>query len=68
MVSVMFELFMVLLFGVQWFCNLFQSRDALKWNLCRLAVQQHTKNVSFAYVGVHAVIAVYAVLNSWVTW
>jgi hypothetical protein len=50
MVSFMFELFMVLLYGVKWFSSpfavLFQLRDALKWSLCRVAaavaVEHHT--------------------------
>ncbi|XP_046644226.1 uncharacterized protein LOC124329210 isoform X2 [Daphnia pulicaria] len=41
----------------------FQLRDPLKWSLVQTCSSTSHLNVSFAYVGVHAV---FAVLNSWV--
>jgi hypothetical protein len=61
MVSVMLELFMVLPFGVQWFCSPFPVERCSEMELVQTCSSTSVLNVSFAYVGVHA----YDVLKSW---
>ncbi|EFX86609.1 hypothetical protein DAPPUDRAFT_307889, partial [Daphnia pulex] len=58
--SVMFELFLVLLFGEQWFCSPFPVERCSEMELVQTCSSTSHLNVSFVYVGVHAV------LNSWV--
>jgi hypothetical protein len=60
MVSLLFELFMVLLFGVQWFCCHFPVEKCTEMELVQTCSSTSHLNVSFFYVGVRAV------LISWV--
>jgi hypothetical protein len=51
---------LVLLFGVQWFCCHFKVERCVEMEFVQTCSSKSYFNVSFAYVGVHAV---YAVLN-----
>jgi hypothetical protein len=55
MVNWIFELFMVLLFGVQWFFNLFPVERCSEMKLMQTCRSTSHFNVPFVYVGVHAV-------------
>jgi hypothetical protein len=57
------ELFMVLPFGVQWFCSPFPVERCSEMKLMQTCRSTSPFNVPFFYVGVHAV---YEVLKSWV--
>ncbi|EFX80816.1 hypothetical protein DAPPUDRAFT_318241 [Daphnia pulex] len=56
------ELFTLLLFGVQWFCSPFPVERCSEMEFKVQTCSSSHLNVSFVYVGVHAV---YAVLNGW---
>jgi hypothetical protein len=56
------ELFTLLLFGVQWFCSPFPVERCSEMEFVQTCRSISHLNVSFVYVGVHAV---YAVLNGW---
>jgi hypothetical protein len=58
-----FELFTVLLFGVQWFYSPYPVNRCSEMELVQTCSSTSHLNVTFAYVFVHAS---YAVLNSWV--
>jgi hypothetical protein len=57
------EPFTLLQFGVQWFCSPFPVERCPEMELMQTYSSTSYMNVSFAYVGVHSV---YAVFNSWV--
>jgi hypothetical protein len=58
MVSFMFELLMVLLYGVQWFCRPFPVERCDEMEPVQTCSWiSYFINVSFSYVGVHAVYA-----------
>jgi hypothetical protein len=59
----LFTMLHLLLFGVQWFCSPFPVERCSEMEFVQTCSSTSHLNVSFVYVGVHAV---YAVLNGWV--
>ncbi len=68
MVCFIFELFMVLPYGVQWFCSPIPVERCAEMELAQTCSWTSYLNVSFAYVGVYAVYAVLCKIVDFAWW